>query len=75
MSSRDAPRPVPLFYGDYRENEEPTTWFAQFQLSLPDNYTDAKRLQRFEMQLAPGHIADQWFASLTPSNIASFAAL
>jgi len=75
MSSRDAPRPVPLFYGNYRENEEPTTWFAQFQLSLPDNYTDAKRLQRFEMQLAPGHIADQWFASLTPSNIASFAAL
>ena len=75
MSSRDTPRPVPLFHGDYRENEEPATWFAQFQLSLPDGYTDAKRLQQFEMQLAPGHIVHQWFISLTSSDTSSFAAL
>jgi len=68
----NTPRPLPLFHGDYRENEEPSTWFAQFQLSLPDNYSDLRRIQRFAMQLAPGYMADQWFNGLPPSSITSF---
>jgi hypothetical protein len=57
----DNPRSVPLFHGDYREKEEPSLWFAQFQLALPDSYTETQRVQRFKMQLAPGSMADQWF--------------
>ncbi|KAG1829622.1 hypothetical protein EV424DRAFT_1535638 [Suillus variegatus] len=52
--SSDNPRPIPLFHGDYREKEEPSLWFAQFQLSLPDSYLDAQCIQRLKMQLAPG---------------------
>lgn len=29
------PRAVPLFRGDYANKEEPTEWFAQFELSMP----------------------------------------
>ncbi|KAG2739342.1 hypothetical protein P692DRAFT_20756633 [Suillus brevipes Sb2] len=63
--SSDNPRAIPLFHGDYREKEEPTLWFAQFQLSLPDSYTEIQRIRRFKMQLAPGSMADQWFYDIS----------
>ncbi|KAG1788456.1 uncharacterized protein HD556DRAFT_1403608 [Suillus plorans] len=67
--------PVPLFYGDYSGNEEPSTWFTEFQLSLPTTWTDTQRVRRFSMQLVPGQMADQWFQSLNSVQTATFAAL
>ncbi|KAG2092760.1 hypothetical protein BD769DRAFT_1678960 [Suillus cothurnatus] len=40
MTSREHPRIVPLFKGDDGDKEEPTEWFAQFELSLPVTWTD-----------------------------------
>ncbi|KAG2059590.1 hypothetical protein BDR06DRAFT_967643 [Suillus hirtellus] len=51
IMSNDNLRSIPLFHGNYREKEEPSLWFTQFQLSLPDSYLDA-------------HMADQWFNSM-----------
>lgn len=67
--------PVPLFYGDYGDNEEPSAWFAQFQLSLPTAWTDTQCVRRFAMQLTPGQMADQWFQSLDSRHTTTFAAL
>ncbi|KAG1795829.1 hypothetical protein EV424DRAFT_1353400 [Suillus variegatus] len=74
--SSDNPRPVPLFHGDYRDKEEPSLWFAQFQLSLPDNYLDAQRVRRLKMQMAPGSMADQWFddVAISCSSFSQFQA-
>ncbi|KAG2120449.1 uncharacterized protein F5147DRAFT_646953 [Suillus discolor] len=63
--SGDNPCPIPLFHGDYREKEEPSLWFAQFRLSLPDSYSDVQCIQRLKMQLAPGSMADQWFDDIS----------
>ncbi|KAG1837466.1 hypothetical protein C8R48DRAFT_782678 [Suillus tomentosus] len=67
--------PVPLFYGDYGDNEEPPAWFAQLQLSLPTAWIDTQRVQRFAMQLMPGQMADEWFQSLDSAHTTTFAAL
>ncbi|KAF9232043.1 hypothetical protein BU15DRAFT_81671 [Melanogaster broomeanus] len=66
---------VPMFYGDYSNGEEPSDWFPQFYLSLPVTWTDRQIIKRFEMQLAPGKLAEIWFKSLTPSETATFEAL
>jgi hypothetical protein len=42
IMSNDNLHSIPLFHGDYREKEEPSLSFAQFQLSLPDSYTDVQ---------------------------------
>jgi hypothetical protein len=67
--------PVLLFYGDYSGNEEPSVWFAQFQLSLPTAWTDTQCVQCFTMQLMPGQMADQWFQSLHSMHTTTFAVL
>jgi len=67
--------PVPLFYGDYSNNKEPSAWFVQFQLSLPTAWTDTQCVRRFAMQLMPGQMADQWFQSLDSRHTTTFAAL
>jgi hypothetical protein len=41
----DTMKSVPLFYGDYGENENPLAWFTQFELSLPILWTDAQCIQ------------------------------
>jgi hypothetical protein len=71
----DTVKSVPLFYGNYGENENPVAWFAQFELSLPISWTDAQRVQRFTMQLTPGEAAAEWSQSLTSVQISSFADL
>jgi hypothetical protein len=45
IMSNDNLHSIPLFHGDYREKEEPSLSFAQFQLSLPDSYTDVQHVQ------------------------------
>ncbi|KAI6011807.1 hypothetical protein PISMIDRAFT_29855 [Pisolithus microcarpus 441] len=55
---------VPLFRGDYSNNEEPADWFAAFQLSLPSTWSDAMKVDRFAMQLVVGSYADKWFMDL-----------
>ncbi|KAG2034213.1 hypothetical protein BDR03DRAFT_984557 [Suillus americanus] len=74
MSSKN-PCTVPLFCGDYTNKEEPTEWFAQFELSLPVSWDEAQRIERFEMQLAPGNIAEEWFQGLSPSKLALFSSI
>ncbi|KAG1821263.1 hypothetical protein EV424DRAFT_1347018 [Suillus variegatus] len=69
MTSREHPRTVPLFKGDYGDKEEPTEWFAQFELSLPETWSDRQRIDRFAMQLAPGQIAEEWFQGLSSTRI------
>jgi hypothetical protein len=71
----EAVKSVPLFYGDYGENENPSAWFAQFELSLPISWTDMQRIQRFGMQLTPGEVAEEWYHNLTSSHLSSFANL
>ncbi|KAG1818236.1 hypothetical protein EV424DRAFT_1540174 [Suillus variegatus] len=71
----DTVKAIPLFYGDYGENENPSAWFAQFELSLPMNWTDMQRVQRFGMQLTPGEAAEEWYQSLTSKQLSSFADL
>ncbi|KAG1835436.1 hypothetical protein EV424DRAFT_1340551 [Suillus variegatus] len=66
------PRTVPLFKGDYGDKEEPTEWFAQFELSLPETWSDRQRIDRFAMQLAPGQIAEEWFQGLSSTRISTF---
>jgi hypothetical protein len=71
----DTVKSVPLFYGDYGENENPSAWFAQFELSLPISWTDTQRIQRFAMQLTPGEAAAEWYQGLTSSHLSSFTSL
>jgi hypothetical protein len=72
MSAADTVKSVPLFYGDYGEGENPSAWFAQFELSLPISWTDAQRVQRFGMQLTPGEVAEEWYQGLNSSHLSSF---
>ncbi|KAI6009916.1 hypothetical protein PISMIDRAFT_30456 [Pisolithus microcarpus 441] len=60
----DAAKIIPLFHGDYGNKEEPTEWFTQFQLSIPDAWMDMRKVDRFGLQLAPGSYADDWFGNL-----------
>ncbi|KAG2746616.1 hypothetical protein P692DRAFT_20886750 [Suillus brevipes Sb2] len=71
----EAVKSVPLFYGNYGENENPSAWFAQFELSLPISWTDTQRIQRFGMQLTPGEVAEEWYHNLTSLHLSSFANL
>ncbi|KAG1880059.1 hypothetical protein F4604DRAFT_1679179 [Suillus subluteus] len=69
MNSRKHPRIVLLFKGDYGDKEEPTEWFAQFELSLPEAWTDMQQIDCFAMQLAPGQIVEEWFQDLLSMQI------
>jgi len=69
------PRAIPLFRGDYGAKEEPTEWFAQFELLLPGSWNDDKRVDRFEMQLAPGQLAEEWFQVIAPTRTITFTGL
>ncbi|KAG1818249.1 hypothetical protein EV424DRAFT_1540191 [Suillus variegatus] len=69
------PRTVPLFRGDYANKEEPTEWFAQFELSMPASWNDSQRISRFEMQLAPGNIAEEWFQDIAARKSFTFSGL
>ncbi|KAG2035646.1 hypothetical protein BDR03DRAFT_983494 [Suillus americanus] len=71
----DTMKSVPLFYGDYGENKNPAAWFTQFELLLPNSWTDTQRIHRFAMQLMPGESAAEWYQGLTSSHISSFASL
>ncbi|KAI6016336.1 hypothetical protein PISMIDRAFT_29233 [Pisolithus microcarpus 441] len=55
---------IPLFHGDYGNREEPMEWFAQFQLSVPDLWSETRKVDCFGLQLAPGSYADNWFMDL-----------
>jgi hypothetical protein len=71
----DTIKSVPLFYSDYGENENPSAWFAQFELSLPISWMDTQRIQQFAMQLTPGEAAAEWYQGLTSSHLSSFTNL
>lgn len=66
---------LPLFHGDYSNDEEPAHWFAQFQLALPDTWSEPAKIQWFQLQLAPGGYADEWFDTLSASDWSSLAAI
>ena len=67
MTTSATAKMLPLFHGDYSDKDEPAHWFTQFQLALPDTWSEAAKLQRFQMQLAPGGYADEWFNELSVS--------
>ena len=67
MTTSATAKMLPLFHGDYSDKDEPAHWFTQFQLTLPDMWSEAAKLQRFQMQLAPGGYADEWFDALSVS--------
>ncbi|KAI6040082.1 hypothetical protein EDC04DRAFT_2894455 [Pisolithus marmoratus] len=55
---------VPLFRGDYLNKEEPSDWFAEFQLSLLMTWTEAMKVDQFSRQLVAGSYAEEWFMDL-----------
>ena len=75
MTTPTTAKTLPLFHGDYSNSEEPAHWFAQFQLALPDTWSEAAKVQRFQLQLAPGGYAEEWFDALPASDQASLAAV
>lgn len=60
----DHPSPLPLFQGNGKDVDPPARWFKQFLLSLPESWSDARRIARFELQLDPGSPAEEWFEDL-----------
>ena len=70
-----ATKTLPLFHGDYSNSEEPAHWFVQFQLALLDTWSEAAKIHRFQLQLAPGGYTDEWFNKLPASDRASLAAI
>lgn len=66
--------PQPSFYGDYEKEEEPTNWIRKYQLSLPPSYSDAEKINRFELQCAAASPAEEWFASLPTPDKATWTA-
>lgn len=66
--------PLPSFYGDYEKGEEPTDWFRQYRLSLPVNFTDGEKIDRFELQCAAGSMAEVWVQTLPTASRANWAA-
>ncbi|KAG1725900.1 uncharacterized protein EDB91DRAFT_1086968 [Suillus paluster] len=75
MSSREQPWAVTLFRGDYGDREEPTEWFVQFELSLPESWTDTQKIDHFIMQLVPGQMAEEWYQSLKSLQTNTFTIL
>ncbi|KAG0706448.1 hypothetical protein DFH29DRAFT_872228 [Suillus ampliporus] len=66
--------PQPSFYGDYKKGEEPTNWLRKYELSLPTTATDTDKLSQFELQCAAASPAESWYASLPPTDKATWAA-
>ena len=75
MMTPTTAKTLPLFHGDYSNSEEPAHWFAQFQLALPGTWSEAAKVQRFQLQLVPGGYAEEWFDVLPASDQASLAAI
>ncbi|KIM53753.1 hypothetical protein SCLCIDRAFT_31669 [Scleroderma citrinum Foug A] len=75
MTMPTTAKTLPHFHGDYSNSEEPAHWFAQFQLVLPDMWSEAAKVQRFQLQLAPGGYTEEWFDALPASDQASLAAI
>ena len=75
MTTSATVKMLPLFHGDYSDKDKPTHWFTQFQLALPDTWSEAAKLQRFQMQLAPGGYVDEWFNALSVSERSSLASI
>ncbi|KAG1895070.1 uncharacterized protein F5891DRAFT_1194579 [Suillus fuscotomentosus] len=66
--------PLPSFYSDYEKEEEPTTWFRQYQLSVTvANLSFQDKIDRFELQCAAGSMAEVWVRSLTAADKASWS--
>ena len=62
---------LPLFRGDGRDSMEPAEWFARFRGGLLASWSSYESLDRFQLLLYPGSIADQWFESLDLSAVLS----
>jgi hypothetical protein len=54
ITSREHPRIVSLFKGDYGDKEKPTEWFAQFELSLPETWTNRQRIDHLQCNSLQG---------------------
>ncbi|KAG2747238.1 hypothetical protein P692DRAFT_201916377 [Suillus brevipes Sb2] len=65
--------PLLSFYGDYEKGEEPTDWFCQYRLSLPVTFTDAEKIDRFELQCTAGSMAEVWVQNLPTASKGSWA--
>ncbi|KIM57134.1 hypothetical protein SCLCIDRAFT_17024 [Scleroderma citrinum Foug A] len=73
MATPATAKMLPLFHGDYSNSEEPAHWFVQFQLALPDTWSEVAKIQWFQLQLAPRGYAEEWFNTLPTSELASLA--
>ncbi|KAG1868311.1 hypothetical protein DFJ58DRAFT_837953 [Suillus subalutaceus] len=59
--------------GPSRNGEEPTNWIWKYDLSFLLSYTDADKINRFELQCAAASPAEVWFATLGMAEKASWA--
>ena len=75
MTPTTTTKTLPLFHGDYSNDEEPAYWFMQFQLVLLDTWSESAKIQRFQLQLVPRGYADEWFNALFISDWSSLAAI
>ena len=67
---------LPLLRGDGGDADKPLYWFSRFVLELhASGWSDAEKIERFELQLAPGCPAQKWFTDLSSSDTATFIAL
>jgi hypothetical protein len=44
--------PQSSFYRDYEKEKEPTNWIRKYHLSLLPSYSDAGKINQFELQCA-----------------------
>ncbi|KIK21566.1 hypothetical protein PISMIDRAFT_103871, partial [Pisolithus microcarpus 441] len=70
--NQDETKTLPLFRGDYSNNEDPTEWFALFRLAM-SSLMDTEKVTRFECQLYPGGLVEEWFIDLDAAEKASLA--
>ncbi|KAI6011749.1 hypothetical protein PISMIDRAFT_96202 [Pisolithus microcarpus 441] len=70
--NQDSMKTLPLFRGDYSNKEDPAEWFALFRLAT-SSLTDSEKVTRFECQLYPGGLAEEWFTELDAAEKASLA--
>ncbi|KIJ57729.1 hypothetical protein HYDPIDRAFT_34845, partial [Hydnomerulius pinastri MD-312] len=75
MTTTESAKVIVLFNGDYSNNEEPTSWFQQFQLAVPSSWNDARKIERFQLQLAMGSYAEDWFNGLSSAELTSMTTL
>ena len=67
---------LPLLCGDGGDADKPLYWFSRFVLELHvSGWSDAEKIEWFELQLTPGCPAQKWFTDLSSSDMAMFIAL